>query len=110
MGPPDYNDLVGEVQFTSITSSQTIDCPVSSNGTFTANFQPDASGVWIITATSPETQVSYSCFSHQLTITVTPVPLYTKYSLFILAGFIIALAVAGIVYVLKFKGTNEFER
>jgi hypothetical protein len=110
MGPPDYNDSVGEVQFTSLTSSQTVDCLVSNNGTFVATFQPDASGVWIVTATSPETQVSYGCYSHQLTITVTPVPPYTKYSLFILAGFIIVLAAAGIVYVLKFRGTNEFER
>ena len=100
----DYNDSIGEVQFSSIDSTQTIDCVVSSNGTFVATFRPNASGIWAVTATCPETQTSYSCYSQQLTITVTPQPLYVKYSLFIIAGFIAAMAVGGVIYFLKFKG------
>jgi hypothetical protein len=99
----DYNDSIGEVQFSNIDSTQTIDCVVSSNGTFVATFRPDASGIWAVTATCPETQTSYSCYSQQLMITVTPQPVYVKYSLFIIAGFIAAMAVGGVVYFLKFR-------
>ena len=95
---------MGEVQFSSVNSTQTVDCAVSSNGTFVATFRPDASGLWVVTATCPETQTSYSCYSQQLTITVTPPPLYVKYSLFIIAGLVAAMAAGGVVYFLKFRG------
>jgi LPXTG-motif cell wall-anchored protein len=36
-------------------------------------------------------------------ITVTEPPVYVKYSIFIIAGLIAALAAGGIVYFLKFK-------
>ena len=36
-------------------------------------------------------------------ITVTPQPLYVKYSLFIIAGFVAAMAAGGVVYFLKFR-------
>ena len=99
-----YNDSVGEVQFSSVKCTQTVDCVVNSNGTFVATFRPDASGIWTVTATCPETQTSYSCYSQQLTITVTPTPLYVKYSLFIIAGFVAAMAACGVAYFLKFRG------
>jgi len=100
----DYNDSISEVQFSSISSTQTVDCVVNSNGTFVATFRPDASGIWAVTATCPETQTSYSAYSQQLTITVTPPPIYVKYSLFLIAGFIAAMAAGGVVYFLKFRG------
>ena len=40
MGTPNYNDSVGEVQFSNVNSTQTLDCAVSSNGTFVATFRP----------------------------------------------------------------------
>jgi hypothetical protein len=103
MATPNYNGSVAEVQFSSVNSTQTVDCIVSSNGTFVATFRPDASGLWTVTATCPETQTSYSCYSQQLTITVTPPPLYAKYSLFIIAGLVAAIAAGGVVYFLKFR-------
>ena len=99
----DYNDSKGEVQFSNADSTQTVDCVVSSNGTFAATFRPGASGIWAVTATCPETQTSYSSYSQQLTVTVTPQPLYVKYSLFIIAGLVAAMAVGGVVYFLKFR-------
>jgi hypothetical protein len=101
---PSYNDSMVEVQFNSVNSTQTINCTVSSNGTFAATFRPNASGLWAVTATSPETQTSYSCYSQQLMITVTPPPLYVKYSLFIIIGMVAAMAAGGVVYFLKFRG------
>jgi hypothetical protein len=77
---------------------------VNSNGTFVATFQPDSSGLWAVTATSPETQTSYRCDSQELMVTVTEPPFYVKYSLFIIAGLVAAFAVGGVVYFLKFRG------
>jgi hypothetical protein len=103
IGTPDYNGSIAEVQFSSINSTQNVDCTVSSNGTFMATFRPSTSGPWIVTAGCAETQTSYSCYSQQVTITVTPTPIYVKYSLYIVAAFIGAIAAGGAVYVLKFK-------
>jgi hypothetical protein len=103
MGTPNYNDSIGEVQFSSVDSTQTVECTVSSNGTFVATFRPDTSGLWAVTATSPETQTSYSCYSQQLTITVTPQPLFVKYSLFIIIGLVDAIAAGAVIYILKFR-------
>jgi hypothetical protein len=98
-----YNSTV-EVQFNSINTTQTLNCIVSSNGTFAATFRPEASGQWAVTATAPETPTSYGCYSQQLMITVTPPPIYVKYSLFIIMGMVAALAAGGVVYFLKFRG------
>jgi hypothetical protein len=103
MATPNYNGSVAEVQFSSVNSALTINCTVNSDGTFVATFRPAASGLWTVTATCPETQTSYSCYSQQLTITVTPQPLYAKYSFFIIAGFVAAIAAGGVVYFLKFR-------
>jgi hypothetical protein len=101
--PSDNNSMV-EVQFSSVNSTQTVNCTVNSNGTFVATFRPNSSGQWAVTATCPETPTSYSSYSQQLMITVTPPPLYVKYSLFIIAGLVAAMAAGGVVYFLKFRG------
>jgi hypothetical protein len=101
--PNDDNSKV-EVQFSNINSTQTINCTVNSDGTFVATFRPDSSGQWAVSAISPETKTAYSGDSLQIMITVTPPPLYVKYSLFIIAGFVAAMAAGGVVYFLKFRG------
>ena len=98
-----YNNSVGEVHFSNLNSNQTVDCAVSSNGTFVATFRPETSGVWAVIATCPESQTSYSCYSQQITITVTPTPIYVKYAIFIVAGLVAVMAAGGIVYFLKFR-------
>jgi hypothetical protein len=103
LGTPDYNNSVAEVQFSSNNSTQTVDCTVTSNGTFVASFRPDSSGLWAVTAASPETQTSYSCYSQPLIITVTPQPLYIKYSAFVIAGLVAAMVAGGVIYFLKFR-------
>jgi hypothetical protein len=102
--PNDNNSMV-EVQFSNINSAQTVNCTVKSDGTFVATFRPDSSGQWAVSAISPATQTAYSSDSLQLIITVTPVPFYVKYSLFIIAGFVAIMAVGGVVYFLKFRGS-----
>ena len=87
----------------SSNSTQTLNCTVSQDGTFTASFKPDASGVWEVSATSPETQTSWRCDSEPLAVTVNEPPIYVKYSLYIIIGMVAASAVGAAVWFLKFR-------
>jgi len=101
---PDSNASEVQVQFNKSNSTQTVYCLVSHNGTFTASYKPNDSGLWNVTAISPETQTTWRCDSEELIVTVTEPPIYVKYSLFIIAGLIATMAVGGAVYYLKFRG------
>ncbi len=100
---PSDNESSAKVQFSSSNSTQTVDCFVSENGTFTASFQLDSLGLWAVTATSPETQTSYRCDSQELMVTVIEPPFYVKYSLYIIGGLVAVFVVGAVVYFLKFK-------
>ncbi|MGA2682527.1 MAG: hypothetical protein ABSF44_12095 [Candidatus Bathyarchaeia archaeon] len=100
---PDYNSSMVEVQFSRSNLTKTVDCIVSSNGTFVASFRPNSSGLWAVFATVPETRTSFRTDSQELSINVAEPPIYVKYSLFIVAALIAALAVSGVVYFLKFR-------
>jgi hypothetical protein len=98
----DNNSLV-TVQFLSVNSTETINCPVEIDGNFTASFKPDSTGEWAVAATSPETQTSWRADSLQLMITVSEPPFYVKYSLFLIIGAVVAAAAGGAVWFLKFR-------
>ena len=100
--PNDNNSKV-KVQFSTSNSTQTVNATVTQNGNFTANFKPDSSGAWSVSATVPETQSSWRCDSEPLTITVNEPPIYVKYSLFIIIGLVVASAVGGAVWFVKFR-------
>ena len=100
---PNYNSSRVKVQFYSSNSTQTLNCTVSQNGTFTASYKPDSSGVWAVSATSLETQTSWRVESGQLAVTVNEPPIYVKYSLFIIIGLVAVSAVGGAVWFLKFR-------
>jgi hypothetical protein len=101
---PESNTSEVQVQFNKSNTTQTVYCPVSDNGTFTASLKPNESGLWNITAISPESQTTWRCDSEELLVTVNEPPIYVKYSMFIVAGLIAAIAVGGVVYFLKFRG------
>jgi hypothetical protein len=98
---PNFNDSKVNVQFASANSVKTLNCTVNDNGTFVADWKPDASGLWAVTASSPETQMTYSGYSRELMVTVTPPPIYVKYSLYFIIGFVALIAVGGAVYFLR---------
>ena len=100
---PIDNASTVKVQLSSSNSTQTLNSILNQNGTFTANFKPDASGLWSITATSLETQTSWRGDSEPLAITINEPPIYVKYLLFIIIGIVVASAVGGAVYFLKFR-------
>jgi hypothetical protein len=100
---PALSNFTVSVQFAGggINNTKTVKCKVSSGGTFVATFKPDTSGLWVVTASSPATQNTYSGYSQGLTVTVTPLPLYVRYSLYILIGFVALMAVCVVIYILR---------
>ena len=62
------------------------------DGSFGASFKPPNSGNYSITATSPETPVSFRADSPELFFSVAEPPLYIKYSIPII-GVLVALSV-----------------
>ncbi len=100
---PNDNNSTVSVQFSSVNSTQMINCTVAGKDTFAATFKPNSTGLWAVTATCLETQTSYRADSQQLMITVARPPFYVKYSLYIVGGFVGAMAAGGIVYFLKFR-------
>jgi hypothetical protein len=101
---PNNNNSTVKVQFLNANSTQTIDCFVSDNGTFVASYKPESSGALAVSATSPETPTSWRCDSEQLMVTIKELPIYAKYSMFIIVGLVVAGAVGGVVWFLKFRG------
>jgi hypothetical protein len=101
---PNNNLSRVNVQFFSANSTQTLNCLVNDDGTFSASYKPVSLGVWAVSATSPETKTSWKCFSSQLAVTVNEPGFIVKYSLFIIIGVVVAAAVGGVVYFLKFRG------
>ena len=101
---PNCNNSKVKVQFSTSNSTQIINATVTQNGNFTANFKPDSSGVWSVSATVLETQSSWRCDSEPLTVTVNEPPIYVKYSLYIIIGLVAVSAVGGVVWFLKFRG------
>ena len=101
---PNENNSKVKVQFYTSNFTQIVNATITQDGNFTANFKPDSSGVWSISATVPETQSSWRCDSEPLTVTVNEPPIYVKYSLFIIIGLVVASAIGSVVWFLKFRG------
>ncbi|MCW3999118.1 MAG: hypothetical protein NWE93_02640 [Candidatus Bathyarchaeota archaeon] len=102
---PSFNDSTVEVQFLGVNASETVICKVFGDGSFKGSFAPSASGNWSVVASAPETGKAWRCDSDQFLLTVNEPPFYVKYSLYIMIGLVVALAVGGVVYYLKFRGS-----
>jgi hypothetical protein len=98
---PYVNDSEVEIQFASVNAVKDVSCIVKNDGTFSTDWKPSATGVWFVTAMSNETQLAYDGISQKLTITVTPAPLYIRYSLYIIIAFVAFVAVCAVVYFLR---------
>jgi hypothetical protein len=92
-----------KLQFFSANTTETINCNLTNDGTFNATFRPSSLGTWAVTASSPETQTSWRADSGQLSIKVNEPPFVVKYSLYIIIGVVVASAVGGAVWFLKFR-------
>lgn len=71
------------------------------NGTFTINFQPNSTGVWVAQATFAGSNAIYGSDSNPLMIKVEEAPFIVKNGIFIGGGFIGAIAVGGVVFFIR---------
>jgi hypothetical protein len=83
--------------------NKTLNCKIQPDGTFEASFQPQNSGNYSITVTSPETSIAFGVDGPILYFSVAEPPLYVKYSI-LLIGVLVAISVCGgLVYFFKFR-------
>jgi hypothetical protein len=99
---PSHSDSKVTVQFFNANATETINCKVKSDGTFTGSFAPATVGNWSVAANSPETNKTWRADSEPLVVTIEEPPIYVKYSLYIIIGLIATLAAGSAVYYLKF--------
>ncbi|MCW3994762.1 MAG: hypothetical protein NWE98_01270 [Candidatus Bathyarchaeota archaeon] len=102
---PHDNASVVSVHLATSNATQTVDCSVNSDGTFTVSLKPEGSGVWAVSAMSLETPTCWRSDSELLLLNVKEPPIYVKYSLYIISALIAISAVGGVVYFFKFRGT-----
>lgn len=102
---PYDNESIVNFEFFAVNATELVSCLVRGDGTFTANYQPTVSGTWAVAASALETDKLWPASSSQFVVTVNEPPLYVKYSLYIIIGLIVALAVGGVVYWLKTRNS-----
>jgi len=92
------------VQFMSGNVTKQVECTVLENGTFTASFQPEKTGVWTAEATFAGSDTVYECESGVVLVTVEEASFFAQNGLFIGGGLGGALAAVGaIVYLKKYR-------
>lgn len=104
MMTPAAENAVVTLTFFSSKETQTVNCPVNSDGTFSGTYAPTSEGQWAVLANAPETKSTWAVDSAQYVVTVKEMPLYQKYATYIAAALIIMLFVGGAIYFLKFNG------
>jgi hypothetical protein len=100
---PENESLPVDVQFFGANTTEQVECETYDNGTFTASFKPDATGLWAVQATSAETDTVYQCESVELLVHVEDPPFYVTYGLFIIGGAVGGSVAGAVVYLKKFR-------
>jgi hypothetical protein len=95
-----------QVKFTLLNETKNVNCVALDNGTFTASFAPQSSGVWTAQAVFKGNAKTYESESDIIPITVNEPTFIQKNGLFLGVGFIGAIgAVGAVVYVKKYRGS-----
>jgi hypothetical protein len=95
-----------QVKFTLLNETKNVNCVALDNGTFTASFAPQTSGIWTAQAFFNGNDKAYETESDTLLIIVNEPTFIQKNGLFIGVGFIGAIgAVGAVVYVKKYRGS-----
>jgi len=98
--PLNADDLI-TVQFMGSNETVTTTCFTSENGTFTASFKPETSGIWTAQATFTGNSVTYGCESGIILVMVEEQSFLAANGLFIGGGASSALAAVGVVVYFK---------
>jgi hypothetical protein len=92
------------VTFMSVNTTETVECTALGNGTFTANFQPETTGDWMVQAAFAGNSSVYPCDSEMVMVTVEEPSFLVTYGLFIGGGVGGGLAAVGaVVYIKKYR-------
>jgi hypothetical protein len=92
------------VTFMSVNTTETMTCTALGNGTFTASFQPETTGDWMVQAAFAGNSSVYECESEVVMVTVEEPSFLATYGLFIGGGIGGALvAVGAVVYIKKYR-------
>ena len=92
------------VTFMSVNTTETMQCTALGNGTFTASFQPENTGTWIVQAAFAGNSSIYECESETVMVTVEEPSFFAVYGLFIGGGVGGGLAAVGtVVYIKKYR-------
>jgi hypothetical protein len=92
------------VTFISVNATETVECTALGNGTFTATFQPETTGTWMVQATFAGNSSVYECDSEVVRVTVEEPSFFALYGLFIGGGVGGGLAAVGaVVYIKKYR-------
>jgi hypothetical protein len=95
-----------QVKFTLLNETKNVNCVALDNGTFTASFAPQTSGLWTAQAFFKGNDKAYETESGTIPITVNEPTFIQKNGLFLGVGFIGAIgAVGAVVYVKKYRGS-----
>jgi hypothetical protein len=92
------------VTFMSANATETVECTALGNGTFTASFQPQDTGDWIVQAAFAGNSTVYGCESAVVMVKVEEPSFWAQNGLFIGGGVGGALAAVGaVVYIKKYR-------
>jgi hypothetical protein len=88
----------------SVNTTETLECTALGNGTFTASFQPETTGTWMVQAAFAGNSSIYECESAIVQVKVEEPSFFALYGLFIGGGVGGGLAAVGaIVYIKKYR-------
>jgi hypothetical protein len=90
-----------EIQFISTNDTKRVECESYDNGTFTAQFQPETSGIWTAQAFFKGNDKIYPCESAIVLVTVSEPTFIQKNGVFVFAGIVGALGAGGAVYYVR---------
>ena len=92
------------VTFMSVNATETVTCTALENGTFTANFQPETTGTWLVQAAFAGNSSVYECESETVMVTVEEPSFLAIYGPYIGGGVGGGLAAVGaVVYIKKYR-------
>jgi hypothetical protein len=92
------------VTFISVNATEPLVCTALGNGTFTASFHPETTGIWTVQAAFAGNSTVYACESAVVMVTVEEPSFWAQNGLFIGGGVGGALAAVGaVVYIKKYR-------
>ena len=89
------------VQLMGSLETNQIECRTMINGSFSATFQPNGTGIWAANAMFNGSNTVFACDSNQVMVKVEEPTFIAKNGVFVGGGFIGAIAIGGVVFFIR---------